>query len=51
MEESGMTDLQFKSWIRAIIALLKAAEEQDTLEKMREKIGELIEEFQVDLQG
>lgn len=41
MEESGMTDLQFKSYLRMLIAHLEHIKKAETLEEMREKLAEL----------
>jgi len=48
--EEGMTDLQFKSYLRKIIFILEDAQQQDTLEKMRGKLDRLREELRIDIQ-
>lgn len=51
MDEEGMTDLQFKSYLRKIIFMLEDAGRQGTLEKTREKLDRLREELQIDIQA
>ena len=43
MEDMGMTDLQFKSWLRQIIRRLEEAEGEDSKEKTDIKAGGVIE--------
>lgn len=47
----GMTDLQFKSHLRQLIASLERAEKAETPEKTREIIREMIKLYTEDLQG
>lgn len=49
--EEGMTDLQFKSHLRQLIAALERAEEAPTPEKVLEKIAKLKQQLQEDLRG
>ncbi len=49
MEESGMTDLQFKAYTRLIIKLLENAKSQPTKEATDESLDELIADFKDDL--
>ena len=42
MEEGGMTDLQFKSYLRLLILHLEHIEQAETVEKKREEIDKLI---------
>ena len=51
MEEMGMTDLQFKSWLKQIIRGLEGAKEEGTKEKTKKKIDELLKDLKEDLQG
>ncbi len=50
-EEGGMTDLQFKSWLRLTILALEDIQEQDTPEKMRAKLAKLREQLEQDLRS
>ena len=43
MEDMGMTDLQFKSWLRQIIRRLEEAEGEENKEKTDQKAGGIIE--------
>lgn len=47
----GMTDLQFKSHLRHLIADLERAEKAETLEKMREELAQLKQLLQEDLES
>lgn len=47
----GMTDLQFKSYLKQLIRSLEAAESQDTLENVLAEIARLKKDLQEDLQG
>ena len=47
----GMTDLQFKSHLRALIADLERAENAETMEKVLEEIRNLKRRLEKDLQG
>ena len=51
MEEMGMTDLQFKSWLKQIIRGLQNAKEETTKEATDQKITELLQDLTEDLQG
>ena len=51
MEDMGMTDLQFKSWLRQIIRRLEEAESEDSKEKTNIKLDELLKDLREDLQG
>ena len=51
MEGMGMTDLQFKSWLRQIIRRLEEAESEDSKEKTDIKLDELLKDLREDLQG
>lgn len=51
MEESGMTDMQFKSHLRQLIASLQRAENAETPEKMLEIIKEMKKLYQEDLES
>lgn len=51
MEDMGMTDLQFKSWLRQIIRRLEEAESEDSKEKTDIKLDELLKDLKEDLQG
>lgn len=49
--EMGMTDLQFKSWLKQIIRGLESAKEENTKEKTDKKIEEMLNDLKEDLQG
>lgn len=51
MEDMGMTDLQFKSWLRQIIRRLEEAKSEDNKEKTDIKLDELLKDLREDLQG
>lgn len=51
MEDMGMTDLQFKSWLRQIIRRLEEAEGEENKEKTDKKLEELLKDLKQDLQG
>ncbi len=51
MQDMGMTDLQFKSWLKQIIRGLEGAKEEDTKEKTDRRIDELLKDLKEDLQG
>lgn len=51
METMGMTDLQFKSWLKQIIRGLEGAKEKATKEDTDKKIEELLKDLKEDLQG
>ena len=50
MEDMGMTDLQFKSWLRQIIRRLEEAEGEENKEKTDKKLEELLKDLKQDLQ-
>lgn len=47
----GMTDLQFKSYLKQLIRALEAAEGKDTLEQVRAEIARLRRDLEEDLKG
>lgn len=47
----GMTDLQFKSFLKMLIRALETAEKQDNKEDILAEISRLKHELQEDLQG
>ena len=49
--EMGMTDLQFKSWLKQIIRGLENAKEESTKEDTDKKLDELLKDLREDLQG
>ena len=51
MEEMGMTDLQFKSWIRQMVRGLEAAKREPTKEKTGKRIAALMCALKEDLRG
>ena len=51
IEEMGMTDLQFKSWLKQIIRGLEGATKETTKEDTDKKIQELIKDLTEDLKG
>ncbi len=51
MQDMGMTDLQFKSWLKQIIRGLEGAKEEDTKEETDKRIDELLKDLKEDLQG
>lgn len=51
MEEMGMTDLQFKSWLKQIIRGLECAKDEETKEETDKRIDELLKDLKEDLQG
>ena len=51
MGEMGMTDLQFKSWIRQMLRGLEAAKREPTKEETDKRIDELMRALKEDLQG
>lgn len=50
MEEMGMTDTQFKSFIRFLIKDLKAVEKEENIDKQQEQINEIIDILQQTLE-
>ncbi len=51
MQDMGMTDLQFKSWLKQIIRSLEGAKEKSTKEETDKKLEELLKDLKEDLQG
>lgn len=51
VQEMGMTDLQFKSWLKQIIRSLESAKEEQSKEATDKKINELLQDLKEDLQG
>ncbi|GAA0244265.1 hypothetical protein MCI89_08555 [Muricomes sp. OA1] len=49
--EMGMTDLQFKSWLKQIIRGLESAKEENSKEETDKKIDEMLNDLKEDLQG
>ena len=49
--EMGMTDLQFKSWLKQIIRGLESAKEENSKEATDKKIDEMLKDLKEDLQG
>ncbi len=47
----GMTDLQFKSYLKQLIRALEAAESKDTREEVLAEIARLKQDLQEDLKG
>lgn len=51
MQEMGMTDLQFKSWLKQLIRNLEDARGESTKEETDRKLAELLDDLREDLQG
>lgn len=51
MNEMGMTDLQFKSWLKQVIRGLERAKNEKTKEETDKKLDELLKDLREDLQG
>lgn len=51
MDTIGMTDLQFKSWLKQIIRGLEGAKKESTKEETDKKLEELLKDLKEDLQG
>jgi len=49
--DMGMTDLQFKSYLKQLIRALEAAESQETIEKMRSELEKLKKDLQESMEG
>lgn len=47
----GMTDLQFKSWLKQIIRVLEDAKNEDSKEKTDKKLDMVLKDLKEDLQG
>lgn len=50
MEEMGMTDKQFKSFIRFLIKDLKAVKKEENKDKQQEQIDEILDNLQQTLE-
>lgn len=51
VQEMGMTDLQFKSWLKQIIRGLESAKEESTKEETDKKLDEMLKDLKEDLLG
>ena len=51
MEETGMTDLQFKSFLRTFIRSIEEVRAQTDKERTDEKLDALIHDLRISLQG
>ena len=51
LQDMGMTDLQFKSWLKQIIRGLESAKEETTKEETDKRLEELLKDLKEDLQG
>ena len=51
MQDMGMTDLQFKSWLKQMIRVLESAKQESTKEGTDKKLEELLKDLKEDLQG
>ena len=51
MQDMGMTDLQFKSWLKQIIRGLEDAKNETTKEETDKKLIELLKDLKEDLLG
>ena len=47
----GMTDLQFKAYLRLLIRALERIESQETAEQMREELKKLRQDLESTLRG
>ena len=50
-EEMGMTDLQFKSWLKQIIRGIDYAKQAGSKEETDARLDELLKDLKEDLQG
>ncbi len=50
-EVTGMTDLQFKSWLKQIIRGIEEAKEEKEKEATYKKLDALLKDLKEDLQG
>lgn len=50
-EEMGMTDLQFKSYLKQLIRNIEKVKKEESKEKMEQRIDEIICDLREDLQG
>ena len=46
----GMTDKQFQSWVRFLLGDLKDANREDDLQKVKEKLAEIMDNLQKTLE-
>ena len=51
VQEMGMTDLQFKSWLKQIIRGLESAKEESTKEETDKKLDGMLKDLKEDLLG
>lgn len=51
MEEMGMTDLQFKSWLKQMVRRIESAKNEPDKEKTDQKIEELLSDLREDLRS
>lgn len=51
MEEMGMTDMQFKSFLKQLIRNLEEAKGEDDEEAIRKHLEEVIQDLREDLQS
>lgn len=51
VEEMGMTDLQFKSFLKQLIRNIEDAMGSQTREEVEERLEELLKDLKEDLQG
>lgn len=51
MEEMGMTDLQFKSYLKQLIRNLEDAKNEEEGAEVKRKLEEIIRDLNEDLQG
>ena len=50
-EEMGMTDLQFKSYLKQLIRNIEEIKKEESKEKMSQRIDDLVCDLRDDLQG
>ena len=51
MNGMGMTDLQFKTYLKQLIRALERAESKDTVEEIREELAKIKQDLQDALEG
>lgn len=51
MESMGMTDLQFKGFIKLLIRQLEEAKEEETKEKIQQELDKVMKDLQDMLEG
>ncbi len=51
MEEMGMTDLQFKSFLRMMVNYIEEAKAEESKEGTDEKLDKVLENLKADLEG